>query len=85
MNADPRNLPIKGFIAASSKVLKAYNSFCDGGDLYTINNYKQVFWITNQNSMFGAFDRIELDPRSCAKDNTSNNNASVRRESTGRN
>ena len=44
LNTDSRNLPVKGFKAASSRLLRAYNNFCDGGDLYKFNDYSMIYW-----------------------------------------
>ena len=68
LNTDPRNLPVNGFMSTSLNTIKSYNNFCDGSDLYQIDNYKSVWWLKDKNVFVGAFDRIEIHSKSCGKE-----------------
>ena len=70
ITSDLRNLPIKGFLALSSRIFWTYNPYCDAGSLYQLNTFFWAFSTTDQSAMLGMFDRIEVDARSCRRENT---------------
>ena len=67
LNTDPKNLPVNGFMSASLNIIKSYNEFCEGGDLYSINDYKSIWWLNDKSKFVGVFDRIEIHSKSCGK------------------
>ena len=82
--SDSRNLPIKGFLALSSRIFWTYNPYCDAGSLFEPNSFYWAFSTSDQSAMLGMYDRIEIDPRSCRREKTSSSSEGNLIEGAGR-
>ena len=65
LNTDPNSLPVKGFVAWTNFVLRAFNSVCDC-ESYKNNQFKETFmWKKDRKKAFGMLDRIEPHALGC--------------------